>query len=117
MSGPTLAGLSEDAQDLLAVLACGDTRTQRLMAYSLWGTGRGGVRRVQAATQELRLAGWPVVTDGEGVRLATDPAEVRECAEALRRRAVTQWKTARALRATAEHMAAPMTLWPERGAA
>lgn len=108
---PSLAGLSEDAQDLLAVLACGDTRTQRDLAYALWSTSHGAIRRVQAATQELRLARWPVVSDGDGIRLSDDVAEVRACALALRRRAITQLVTARALREAADAMALPRTLW------
>jgi hypothetical protein len=108
---PSLAGLSEDAQDLLAVLACGDTRTQRDIAYGLWGPGHNGTRRVQAATQELRLARWPVVTGDFGTRLGTDAAEVAACARGLRRRAIEQLLTARALREAAEAMAQPQTLW------
>jgi fermentation-respiration switch protein FrsA (DUF1100 family) len=108
---PSLAGLSEDAQDLLAVLACGDTRTQRDIAYGLWGPGRDGTRRVQAATQELRLARWPVVTDDAGTHFGTDAAEVAACALALRRRAMRQMVTARALREAAQFMVEPRTLW------
>lgn len=110
MSGPTLAGLSEDARDLLAALSDGRTRTQRDLAYALFGT-RGGIRRVQSATQELRLAGWPIVSDGDGQRMENDPAVVRECAADLRRRAITILLTSRALRRTAEQMAEPLKLW------
>ena len=107
---PTLAGLSEDAQDLIAVLSTGDTVTQRDLAYRLWPLP-GGIRRVQAATQELRLAGWPVVSDGDGMRLTDSPAEVRACVAALRRRRATQALTIRALRVTAAQMEQPRTLW------
>ena len=114
MSGPTLAGLSDDARDLLSTLADGRSQTQHDLGYGLWGPPiRASVRRVQAAEQELRLAGWPLVSDADGVRLADDPAEVLACADALRRRALTQLLTARALRATAGQMAEPMTLWKE----
>lgn len=115
MTGPTLTGLSEDAKDVLTRLSTGDTVTQRDLAYGLWGGqsifGSSAIRRVQAATQELRLARWPIVSDGDGMRLSDDPAEVRACAESLRQRAITQWRTSRALRAAGEAMAMPATLW------
>jgi hypothetical protein len=113
MSAPTLAGLSGDARALLSTLAAGDTWTQRDVALAALGLAPQAVRRVQAAIQEARLAGWPIVSDGDGVRLETDPAAVLACAAALRRRAVTQWLTARALRRTGERMRAPATLWED----
>lgn len=106
-----MAALSGDARALLSTLATGDTWRQRDVALAALGLDRGALRRVQAAIQEARLAGWPLVSDGEGVRLSFDPGEVAACAVALRRRAVTQWLTARALRRTAERMRAPATLW------
>lgn len=76
-----------------------------------------GRRDVEAAVQELRLAGEPVITGSFGVRLSDDPAEVAAAAEGLRRRLVTQYLGVRALRQTAKamHMAADaeqdLTLW------
>ena len=75
------------------------------------------IRSVQAAIVDLRMAGHPVVTDGEGVRLARDAEECLRCADSLLHRAVTQWRTARALRATGRRMrdqeaaAQRLTLW------
>ena len=67
------------------------------------------VRSVQAAIQELRLAGQPIITDPEGswrgMRLARDADEAMACAVALRRRAINQLLTARAMRHTARRMA------------
>jgi hypothetical protein len=66
------------------------------------------VRSVQAAIQELRLAGQPIITDPEGswrgMRLARDADEAMACAVALRRRLATQYLTYRALRGTARRM-------------
>lgn len=113
----TLTGLSEDARDLLAVLADAQTHTQRNIAFALYGPfgWHTGIRKVQAATQELRLAGWPVVSDGEGMALATDPAAVRLCADALGKRLATQYRTVRALRRTASEMGQPLRLWEQAG--
>ena len=111
MNAPSLADLSDDASRLLSTLATGETWTQRDLALAVLGLAPQGVRRIQAATQEARLAGWPIVSDGDGVRLATDPGEVAACAEALRRRAISQFLTARALRRTAERMTVPLQLW------
>ena len=103
--------MTDDARALVDALAfTGHTMRQRDLAYALWGLD-GSIRRVQAACQEARLAGWPIVSDGDGVRLETDPAAVAACALALRRRAITQCVTARALRRTAARMREPMTLW------
>ena len=66
-------------------------------------------RDAEQAVHDLRLAGHPVISDTEGVRLSRDPAEVAERADALRRRAIHQMLTARALRATARRLAAALT--------
>lgn len=72
-----------------------------------------GRRDVEAAVQEIRLAGEPIVTGSFGVRLSDDPAEVAAAAEGLRRRLVTQYLGVRALRRTARTMqsADDLTLW------
>ena len=93
-----------------ALAFTGHTMRQRDLAYALWGLD-GSIRRVQAACQEARLAGWPIVSDGDGMRLEDDPAAVAMCALALRRRALTQCVTARARRRTAARMREPMMLW------
>lgn len=68
-------------------------------------------RDIEAAIQQLRLEGHPVVTDGHGVHLSKDPAEVRATAMKLRDRALTQMVTAKALDDTADRMeSGPMTL-------
>lgn len=75
------------------------------------------IRQVQSALQSLRLEGKPVLSDGDGIRLAATADEARACADALRRRAIRQLLTARALRRTARQMqeaedaAASLTLW------
>ena len=103
--------MSDDSRALVDALAfTGHTMLQRDLAYALWGLD-GTVRRVQLACVEARLAGWPIVSDGDGMRLDDDPAAVAMCALALRRRAITQLLTARALRHTAARMREPMTLW------
>jgi hypothetical protein len=77
------------------------------------------VRDVQQAILELRLAGHPIIStaDRRGMRLAQTADEARACADALRRRAIRQLLTARALRRTARRMQeeedarARVTLW------
>lgn len=70
-------------------------------------------RDVEAAVQALRLRGEPIVSSAEGIRLTTDPAEVNECATALRRRLVTQYRTCRAMQNTARRLSQTeqVTLW------
>jgi hypothetical protein len=81
--------------------------TQADLAYGLGLR----VRNVQEAILGLRLAGHPIVADGEGMRLTTDPDEVAACALALRKRALTQLWTARAMRRVARTLRADPTLW------
>lgn len=116
------ASLSPTARVVLGVL--GD----RLR----WGTGAITIRDlaaalgpsvtrrdVEEALAELALAGHPIVSatsgDNLGVRLTTDPAEVRACARADGRRTATQYLRVRALRRTAARMAQPETLWEREG--
>ena len=66
-------------------------------------------REVQAAIQQARLEGAPIISDGDGYRLSQDPAEVRACARRLRSRALNQMATAAALDRAAD--ALPLTLW------
>lgn len=70
-------------------------------------------RDVEAAVQALRLSGQPIVSSAEGIRLSSDPDEVRECATALRRRLTSQAITARAMLRTARRMTdeKALTLW------
>lgn len=74
-------------------------------------------REVEAAVQSLRLRGEPIVSDGEGVRLARDSEDALRCAQRLRRRAIGQLVTARALREAGKRMALAeeerdrLTLW------
>jgi biotin operon repressor len=62
------------------------------------------IRQVQSALQSLRLEGKPVLSDGDGIRLAQTADEARACADALRRRLRSQYRTYRALRNTARAM-------------
>lgn len=61
-------------------------------------------RVVEQTIQEARLAGYALVTDADGVRLAKDAAEALECCEALRRRLRTQYQTLRAMQKTARRL-------------
>ena len=63
-------------------------------------------REVEASVQQARLDGVPIVSGSEGLWIATTPQEALEAAQALRRRAITQLVTARALRAAGRRMAA-----------
>jgi biotin operon repressor len=108
----------DDAERVLRLLTSANT-TQPDMAFVLGMS----IRAIQASIVELRLAGHPVITSGDGVRLAQTADEARACADALRRRLVSQYRTVRALRATARRMqeaedaAANVTLWDLIGAA
>lgn len=69
-------------------------------------------REVEALIQQYRLEGWPILSDSDGYRLSNDPAEVLACSQRLRRRAIHQLLTSRALRRTARRMAAPQIELP-----
>lgn len=43
-------------------------------------------RAFEAAVRELRLAGYPIASDGDGYRWAVRPKDLRETADALLRR-------------------------------
>lgn len=62
-------------------------------------------REIEAGIQQMRRDGVPVVSDGQGIRLARDAADAERCAARLRSRALEQMATARALLDTAERMA------------
>jgi biotin operon repressor len=63
------------------------------------------IRTVQEIIQELRLEGQPIISVGwRGMRLSRNADEALACAVSLRRRAITQLLTARALRRTARAM-------------
>ena len=100
-----------------AVLSCLSATPVTLAALA---RATGETRRaVEQAVQALRLAGHPIVTDGSGVRLAQDAGDALTCADRLRRRAIVQLLTARALRRAGYRMAATeaarehLTLWRE----
>lgn len=63
-------------------------------------------REVEHAVQAARLAGEPIVTSQRGCWLSTDPDEVARAAESLNSRVVNQYRTVRAMRATARRMRA-----------
>jgi hypothetical protein len=76
-------------------------------------------RAVEDAIQRLRLAGHPIVGGDAGVKLTSDPLEVRAYAQDRRRRLVSIAKGTRALLNTARRMEAPGpqgTLWGDRAA-
>lgn len=62
------------------------------------------IREVESLIQAARLDGVPIVSDGDGYWLARTPQELRECADRLRHRLVTQYQTVRALRRTARRL-------------
>ena len=63
-------------------------------------------RVIEESVQQARLDGVPIVSGSEGVWIASSPQEALEAAQALRRRAITQLVTARALRHAGRRMAA-----------
>jgi biotin operon repressor len=71
-------------------------QTKRELASKMGCTTRDVELHIQAA----RLEGAPIVSNGDGYWLGT-PQEVADCARRLRRRAITQLLTARALRRAA----------------
>ena len=104
----------DDAERVLRLLSFASV-TQADMAFVLGLS----IRAVQAACEELRRTGYPVLSSGDGVKLAQTSEEALLCATALRKRAITQLVTSRALRVTARRMqtaedaAASLTLWPK----
>jgi biotin operon repressor len=61
-------------------------------------------RDVEEAVRLARLDGAPILSDGDGYRLAADPAELEAQARRLRIRAAHQFVTARAVRRSARRM-------------
>lgn len=61
-------------------------------------------RSVEEMVQAERLAGAPILSDGDGYRVTHDPEEVAGQAARLRSRYITQALTARAMRRTAARM-------------
>lgn len=92
--------MTDDTAAVLAHLRPGIQTAVTMRDLSAWTNLPR--RTVESAVQTLRLEGFPVCTStGEpvaGVYLASTPDELRACYEALRRRALTQLVTARALR-------------------
>jgi hypothetical protein len=98
-----MSALSPAARVVLAVLEGRDGEPITLRDLADF-TGPSFRRRdVEMACQELRLAGQPIVSTSDGVRLGTAD-EALACAAALRKRAITQLVTSRALRVTARRM-------------
>jgi hypothetical protein len=77
-------------------------------------------RTVEALVNEARLDGAPILSDGDGYRLASSSDELEAQARRLRIRAAHQFVTARAVRQTARKAKADEdarlrpsgTLWP-----
>ncbi len=98
---------------LLAALTS-QPRTKRDLAESLGTT----TRDVELEIRALRLEGQPILSNGDGYSMARDAAELAQCVERLRRRAVEQFLTVRAMRATLRRLeaseAAPLAFaWRE----
>ena len=82
-------------------------------------------RAVEESINEARHEGHPILSDGDGYRLAADPDELEAQARRLRIRAAHQFLTARAVRLSARRMKAEQdarlrpsgTLWGEEDAA
>ena len=91
--------MSGDAERVLSLLNNASV-TQADMAFVLGLT----IRQVQSACEELRRAGQPVISSADGVGLARTADEALACAAGLRKRAITQLLTARALRRTGRRM-------------
>ena len=88
----------------------------RPMTYSELAEQMGVTHReAMHAVQAARLAGVAIVSGPRGLWIASTSQEALEAAQALRRRAITQLVTARALRAAGKRMAAirQPTLWEE----
>lgn len=62
-------------------------------------------RKVEQAVEALRLRGTPICSGSAGVWLTKDPAQMLANVEALRSRAITVMRGARALRQTARRFA------------
>ncbi len=98
---------------LLAALTS-QPRTKRDLAESLGTT----TREIELAIRALRLEGQPILSNGDGYWMARDAAELAQCVARLRRRAVEQLLTVRAMRATLRRLeaseAAPLAFaWRE----
>lgn len=61
-------------------------------------------RSVEEAIQALRLRGEPILADGRGVWLSTDPDEIRRVVRARRRRELSIARVTRALDNTANRL-------------
>ena len=90
-----------------------NSRTHARTIGSLSESLKVSRREIEAAVQAARLNGVPIVSGSEGLWIASTAQEALEAAQALRRRAITQLVTARALRAAGKRMAAvrQRTLW------
>jgi len=76
-------------------------------------TGKPDTRSVEALVQQYRLDGVAIWSDSEGYRLCRNAAEAETCYERLRHRALTQLRTAWAVRRTARRLAAQERIRPE----
>lgn len=65
---------------------------------------RASRRDVEAAVEELRLAGEPIVGGNDGLHLTDDPVELEHYLEARRRRAAQIHRGTMRLRTTLRHM-------------
>jgi biotin operon repressor len=61
-------------------------------------------RDVELAIQAARLDGAPIASSQDGYWLTLSPQTIRECAERLRHRIRSQYRTWRALRSTARRL-------------
>jgi hypothetical protein len=70
-------------------------------------------REVEAAVEELRLRGEPIVGGNDGLHVTEDPVELEAYVDARRRRIASIYLGCRSLRRTARRMRerADLTLW------
>ena len=68
-------------------------------------------RAVEAAVEALRTEGVPVCTGRDGAWLAQSREELLENVSALQRRVMTQYRTVRSMRRTAQRMLPQLTLF------
>lgn len=71
-------------------------------------------REAEAAVEELRLEGEPIVGGNDGLRLTNDPDELAKYLEGRRRRAASIHRGTMSMRRTLRRMTAPTpSLWPD----
>lgn len=87
-------------------------RDRAVTIGSIAETAKISRRTVEKAVETLRAEGQPICSGSSGVYLSSDPAELREQYQSLRRRYIRQAVNARVLLRTAKwYEKSQMTLW------